>query len=117
MLKITKNQFVDYMTNNMSHFCGIAKKDFTADELYCILKDIIEKKSDEYIEMRTCKANSTDLIFNNGSHLKVVSDKYNKREFYCMEFPTCRILSCKNIWTDDFDNKQYVKNMYYLIYK
>lgn len=116
-MKITKNQFVDYMTNNMSHFCGIAKKDYTEDELYCILKDIIEKKSDEYIEMRTCKANSTDLIFNEGSYLRIVSNKYTKCEFYCFDYPTCKILFCRDVWTDDFDNKQYVKNMYYLIYK
>lgn len=118
-MKTTKNNFVNLMTNNLSYFIGVTslrKVAYTMDELYCKISDIIDNKHD-YINMRNCKANSTDLIFSDNSHLTVVSKGNTKRELHIYEYPICYVLECKEIYYDEWDECDKYKSMFYLIYK
>ena len=118
-MKTTKNSFVNLMTNNLSYFLGVtslSKSIYTMDELYCKIRDIIDTKH-EFLDMRSCKANSKDLIFNTDSHLTVISEGNTKRELYCYEFPICYVLECREIVYDSWDECTKYKSMFYLIYK
>lgn len=115
-MKITKNQFVNIMTNNNSCFVGITKKSYSKDELYCKLKDILED-TDIFLNMRSCKANSKDLIFCDKSHLTIVSTPYEKIAFELFDYPKAQLLICQKIWHDDFDDVDLTKLMYYVVYK
>ena len=110
-MKITKKAFIDAMTSNLTTFCGNTKRIFNSDEVYCAIRDLF--KPDIFVEQRTCIARSNDLALCNGSYLGF--NQVGKYEFHKYEYPEGCVLVCAHNYHDDFDNKDCVNAMYYLV--
>ena len=110
-MKITKKDFINAMVNNASVFCGVTKRLYKSDEVYCAIVDMLQP--DVILEYRRCKTLSKSLVFSGGS--KLGFDQLGKYDFYKYEYPKSKIYICQHTYTDTYDNKEYCKCMYYLI--
>ena len=112
-MKITKKAFIEYITSNESYFAGITRRLYADDELYCALRDVIEKDNNEFLAMRTATARSKDIIFSNGSYLDFPSGC----EYHMYDYTKAQVAIQLDQWHDDFDNVDRAKALYYVIFK
>jgi len=111
MGKITRKEFVEALTTNLSHFAGVTRT-FDLNYFKSFFDIGIPKaKADGILmEMRSCTARSKDLVFSGGSHLEL-----SGREFYRVDGNCYTLYVCLQRWNDQWDNKDYVKSMLYIV--
>lgn len=110
-MKITKREFVEAMTGNLTHFVGLSRV-FDLDYYKSFFDEAIPdwKQKGAIIEKRSCVARSKDLVFSDGSHLDLT-----RREFYKV-IGSCYVLYvCVEKWFDKWDEKEMSKSMIYMI--
>ena len=110
-MKITKKAFIEAMTSNATAFCGITKRLYSSDEVYCAIQDIL--KPAVILEARSCQAYSKGLEFSGGSILSL--DQHGNYEFFRYKYPEGVVYVCHHGWIDSFDDALYEKAMYYLV--
>lgn len=79
-MKITKKEFIETMTGSLTNFAGVTTRLFQKDEVYCQLKSRFQ--SDVFLELRSCKARSKDLVFSGESYLSLYPDSEYRRYDY-----------------------------------
>ena len=108
---IHKKVFIESLTKNNSHFCGVSKKLHTWSELQTMIPSIIEG----IIEERSCVAHAQYLEFSGGSRLDF--NQKGTYSFYEYDYPEGKILVCRHIDFDEVYDKTYDRSMYYFIKK
>lgn len=79
-MKITKREFIETMTGSLTNFAGVTAKPLQKDEVYCQLKSHFQP--DVFLELRSCKARSKDLVFSGESYLSLYPDSEYRRYDY-----------------------------------
>jgi len=79
-MKITKNEFIETMTGSLTNFAGVTAKPLQKDEVHCQLKSHFQP--DVFLELRSCKARSKDLVFSGESYLSLYPDSEYRRYDY-----------------------------------
>lgn len=112
-MKVTKKDFVEAMTGNVTIFAGIVRF-FDADYLTSAVHDFIDRvnRDNLIVNKRTCEARSHDLVFSGGSHLDLRGN-----DFYKLDCGNCEAYVCVETWLDTFDNSKHQKSMVYVIDK
>lgn len=111
MGKITRKEFVEALTTNLSHFAGVTRT-FDLNYFKSFFDEALPKAKTDgvLLEMRSCTARSKDLVFSGGSHLEL-----SGREFYRVDGNCYTLYVCLQRWIDQWNNKDYIKSMLYIV--
>jgi len=110
-MKITRREFVEAMTGNLTHFVGVTRV-FDLAYYKSFFDEAINnwKREGAIIEKRSCIARSKDLVFSGGSHLDLTG-----REFYKVVGNCYTLYVCLEKWFDEWDKVEKTKSMLYVV--
>lgn len=114
MTAITKKEFTDLITSNVSIFMGVTKELF--DTMY-IANCVDDYLGSTLVERRTARKNGCYIEFSGGSKLNLTNNHNGLYTVYKYDFYNSIVLIVNQKWYDSFDEQWYDKYMYYLIKK